>query len=204
MNSAYEDIIISRLLSFSREKTDIEIAKKEWSFEGLVIDHGPIKDQVIKSNCALCGHPIRYGYVLENKAADRKIEIGSECIGNYEIVHPARLEGALKKLKRDQYNQWMNAFNGASWTVANLQLFITRKINDSGHDWFNPLNAGTRADHDQLNTNNEVILFKILQAGIPQKIAEKYNFPLRQDYIKTFMEIYPAADKTKHGFFKRN
>lgn len=45
--SVYEDTIIQKLLSYSVEKTDYEIAKKEWVFEGTVIDNGPIKDPCI-------------------------------------------------------------------------------------------------------------------------------------------------------------
>ena len=201
MNDIYQDAISSKLLSFSLEKTDYQKALKEWSFNGGVIDHGPIKDQMIKANCALCGHPIRYGYILQNKAAGRDIEVGSECIGNYEIAKPDIVNSALKRFKLKRYNEAMKAFKGAAWTIGNLRMFI--KIQLDKHDYYSEINRQYRADYESCNTNNEAVVFHGLTAGKYQEIAQRYSFVLREDYLNGFLAAYRDAPKNKAGFFQR-
>jgi NAD-dependent SIR2 family protein deacetylase len=204
MNVIYEDIIIKSLLRFSVNQ-DYEKAKLEWMFDGEVIDHGPIHDQIKTANCSLCGHQIRYEYVITNKENKKRLGVGSECIGNYGIVHPSRIEGSLKRLKEAQYKKVSDAYNKASWTVHNLKASIRYKIDEKDGilGFSNPLNKEAKRDYETLNLNNEVIVFKLLTSGIVHQIAQKHNFTLRQDYIDEFMTIFPGAKKDKAGFLKR-
>ena len=202
MNAVYEDQLISKLLSLSVSK-DIEIAKNEWLFNGEVIDYGPIKDQIKKINCDLCGHPIRYQYIITNKENKRKMGIGSECIGNYTSVHYSRIEGSLKKLKQDQYKKVYDAYRKASWTISTLRAIIRDKINNSGHDYHNPLNKDLVKDYESFSTNNETTIFHAINSGIAYTLAEKYGYKLRTDYLNEFITEYSQAKKSKFGFLKR-
>lgn len=102
MTNPYESAVIQNILRHSHSK-DYREAIREWSFEGEVIDHGELNNQMGKgAHCQACGHRIRYGYIINNKKNHKKMEIGSECIGNYEGISPGRLDTALKTMKKKQ------------------------------------------------------------------------------------------------------
>lgn len=204
MNSVYEDILISKLLSLSVSK-DIEIAKTEWIFNGEVIDNGPIKDQMKKAYCGLCEHPIRYEYILTNTKNNRKIGIGSECIGNYSNVHYSKIEGSLKKLKHDQYKKVYDSYRKADWSISNLKMYLRCEIEKIGGilGWSYPENKQMKIDYECLNTNNEICIYRLIQSGTAVNIANKYGFKLRMDYLQDFLTVYPGAKKDKAGFLKR-
>lgn len=200
MDSDYESQLVLKLLSYSDEKTDIEKAKKEWVFPGEVIDYGPIKDQIKKAYCQLCDHPIRYGYKIDNTLTKRSLILGSECITNYTLIHYCTIEGSLKRLKIQQYNACINAFNGAAYTIKELTMAIRARFIGSHYDRYN---KPFIEDMARCNTNNEKVVYDNLISGEIYRIAQKYDFTLRRDYIDTFLSVYQSANKTKNGFFKR-
>jgi hypothetical protein len=66
----------------------------QWSYTGEVVDHGRGSTQ----KC-VCGHPIRYGYCIQN--GKKIVEIGSECINHFEGYNTALFE-SLKKAIEDK------------------------------------------------------------------------------------------------------
>ena len=205
MNQIYKDIVISHLLRLSVNTADYEKAKKEWGFKGEVIDHGPIKDQKVPVQCALCSHPIRYQYFIENLQNKKKIGVGSECLGNYEIVRQGILESSLKKLKNDQYKKAYDSYRKADWALHNIKLAIQKDVESIGGilGWNYPENKGRKEDYNSLNLNNEVMVYRAITSGLAHNLANKYGVKLRQDYIDEFMTIYPSAKKDKAGFIRR-
>lgn len=97
----YQSRVIRNVLALSRDSHNYSVAKREWEYRGEVTDHGPLDQQIPKpAECQFCGHPIRYGYLLHNRFTGRRVEVGSECIGNYLDITPA-LAGRLEADKRD-------------------------------------------------------------------------------------------------------
>ena len=205
MNQIYKDTVIIHLLKLSVNTEDYEKAKKEWEFKGEVIDHGSIKDQKVPVQCALCGHNIRYQYFIENLQNKKKIGVGSECLGNYEIVRAGILESSLKKLKNDQYQKVYDAYRKADWTLHHIRLTIQKDIEEIGGiwGWSYPENKQRKADFESLNLNNEVMVYRAITSGLAYNLANKYGVKLRQDYIDEFMTTYPTAKKDKAGFIRR-
>lgn len=201
----YENIVIGALLRLSHSQ-NLDTAKKEWDYEGTVIDHGPIRDQDIKAHCTLCGHPIRYGFILKNRVNKVSIEVGSECINNYSLVEPGKndLPRDVKKLKIEQQKEFDNKFRGAQFTVSHLRAELLEKIKNSkgiGSGALTKLNDDYKIISQ--STNNEYALYKFLKNGAIDAIAKNHNHQFkREDYLSAFMEAYEKAPKNKIGWVK--
>lgn len=84
--SAYDSKIAAKLLDLSVNKTNYNQAKNEWIFTGTVIDNGaPIK------YCELCGHELRYEYIIVNQLNGRQLAIGSDCVKNYLMIEYSQI-----------------------------------------------------------------------------------------------------------------
>lgn len=69
-----------------------------WVFDGEVIDLGRMC-----GNC-LCGHPIRYEFIIHSADRSRQAIVGSECIEHFQSYNPGLFE-ALKKADKDLHEK---------------------------------------------------------------------------------------------------
>lgn len=191
MNAVYEEIIVSSLLRYSVSQ-DYNKAKNEWSYDGEVIDHGPIKDQMGKMHCTLCGHPIRYEYIITNKESKKKIGTGSECITNFMNVDPYRMK---KDIKINQEKNRVNSLN--AW--LSMVKRIGNKMVNTTKEKYGIVEFNQFIDHCSKKTTEEI---KEISPGIaeafritkPQKeVIDKLAFRWGYlDYPRTVRELIPA------------
>lgn len=88
----YEEQVATVILFHSVAK-DYHTASREWEFTGEIIEypkhHG--------STCQLCGHPLRYHYVIRNRRNGSILKVGSECVNNFPYI---RVD--VEKLRKQQ------------------------------------------------------------------------------------------------------
>ena len=182
-------------LSIVRFRTAIkepEELKKEWDFTGKVVDHGPIKDQKPIKRCQLCGHNLRYGYILINSKNNKKVEVGSECIGNYMEITPS-LQGKIeykkqnlikkaKKAKSDAAKEEKYKIrHAASWASVEIDYLIKAVDKTRNYDDMAAI---------QNARNNDSTMYKYIKSGIVEKFAKKYKVKINMDRINKFMSLY--------------
>jgi hypothetical protein len=97
--SEYERAIASKLIALSVSKNYNE-AKKEWIYNGEVNEHSAM----LPGRCQLCGHGIRYGFIIHNKLNNMTLEVGSECIGNYAATSINYMKIKTDKVKIQKQN----------------------------------------------------------------------------------------------------
>lgn len=196
----YENSVISSVLGHSVSK-DYDKAKLEWGFTGDVNDYGPLKDQKPVKKCQLCGHPIRFGYILKNSKNNKKVEVGSECVCNYLNVTP-QLEGRMelvkasilekaKKAKKEAAKKEKLAYNKArGWAAFSIMDLI--KIINKTTNYKDQAAIGS-------TTNNPDVMYKNLKSGVVFDMAKKYNFKLNMAPINDFMKMYEEGMEKKYG-----
>lgn len=77
----------NNLLIHSDEKTDYNLAKSEWYFNGVVIDnHEDLSYDEDRPSCELCEHEnLRWQFRIENTLNDNFLYVGSTCIKQFDI-----------------------------------------------------------------------------------------------------------------------
>ena len=197
MNEIYEDTILKSLLTFSVSQ-DYNKAKYEWIYSGEVIDHGPIKDQIKKVHCMLCGHSIRYEYIITNKENKKKLGVGSECICNFMNVDPNRLKKDIKINKEKNRKDSLNAFLSMVKRIGNKMVNTT--IEKYGIVHFNQFikNWDEKTGGKTENINNLDISYPALyqaykitkpQKEVIDKLAYRWSY---LSYPKEVNELLPA------------
>lgn len=176
--NVYETSVINAINGLSTSDKYNE-AKNEWEFNGKVIDYGPIKDQKPKQKCNLCGHNVRYAYVLNNTKNGKSIEVGSECIENYIMITPAvlsKMESAKKNLKMEAKKAAHNAYLRASFEAVKVRDEVFK--------------TGTEEDENKIGAvgNNSMVLAKCIKDGRLYELAKKYNVELNESRIETFLK----------------
>jgi hypothetical protein len=71
---------------------------REYEYRGECHDLGRV------SGYCVCGHPIRYEFLVHHKTGDRVAILGSECIGHFRFIAPelyADLTAAVEKLEKE-------------------------------------------------------------------------------------------------------
>jgi hypothetical protein len=179
--------VISSILSKSVSSI-YETAKNEWVFAGVVNDYGVIKQQQPTHKCQLCGHAIRYGYMLKNSKNNNETEVGSECVDNYMIITQAvanKMEIAKKKAK----NQ----------IKINAQLARDLAGNEA-HKVINAVQAhGTNSEKYLIGRidYNPGSLINSINSGLLFNMAKKYNVTINMNRINAFIENYKHLDWAK-------
>ena len=79
--SGWAEISQKNLFPFSKEQSDFEIALREWSHKGILVDHlFPIE------TCQLCEHAnLRYHFEIVNRETKSILQVGSSCIEKFRI-----------------------------------------------------------------------------------------------------------------------
>lgn len=157
--------IISTMLSKSVSNV-YDDAKKEWDFNGTVNDYGPVTEQKPPQKCQLCGHPIRYGYILNNSKNTKSVEVGSECINNYMMVTPTvmkKMEVAKKKAKNQLKVNAKKAYGLANNEADKVVVAVFKEKNYTDRDAIGSV------------TNNHVVLMDKIQSGVLFALAKKYG-----------------------------
>lgn len=88
----YDEIVASVIMPLS-SSPDLDTALREWEFTGEIIEYpkGDIR------SCELCGHPLRYHYVIRNRRNGSVLKVGSECVYNFPYI---RVD--VEKLRKQQ------------------------------------------------------------------------------------------------------
>lgn len=181
---AYESSVINAVLGHSVSK-DYDKAKMEWDFTGTVNDYGELKLQKPVKKCQLCGHPIRYGYILKNNKNGKKVEVGSECIENYVNITPRKIN-AIEKAKKDAINERKRAIKHASDLAYSKALREAERVRKAVY-------AGkVYKDIDVINAigNNRRVLHDRIKSGALYNLAKKYNVSIDKEKINDFMRTY--------------
>lgn len=64
-------------------------------------DHtGEVIDLVKPVGKCVCGHPIRYEYIIKNRYNGKIAKVGSECINNFQDYSPALYASLMKTVER--------------------------------------------------------------------------------------------------------
>ena len=95
-NDSYPNKLKANILEFSKEKSNVTKALKEWFFTGVV----KVSEFNTESGCHFCGR-IHFGahFEIDNVNTKHKLLIGSECILNYGIKVTDTKGKALSKTK---------------------------------------------------------------------------------------------------------
>lgn len=88
----YDEIVAEVILARSSSH-DLDTALREWEFTGEIIEY-PKGDT---RTCELCGHPLRYHYVIRNRRNGSILKVGSECVNNFPYI---RVD--VEKLRKQQ------------------------------------------------------------------------------------------------------
>ena len=201
----YEEAVMASILGKSVEKERYDVAKREWEFTGTVDDHGPIHNQMGKTaHCQLCGHEIRYGYILANRISGARLEVGSECIGNYLEITPqvaGRLESAKKAAVARERKKVSDIAKAAIWAAATVRGAVLNAMNAAG-GLLAP--KAIRDDYNRIVsvTNNAAVLWSRIEDGTLFELAQKYGVTLRMDYINAFVELVKSRGLTKKDLVK--
>ena len=182
--NAYEMTLISSILAKSVSVVYDE-AKREWDFTGTVNDYGPVNQQKPTQKCQLCGHPIRYGYILNNKKNSNIVEVGSECVGNYLNISD-KLIDKMNKAKKKAKNQ----IKENARKVYSLASNEAGKVKDAvfkGNDYKDKDLIGN------INYNSWVLMDRI-QSGVLFDLAKKYGVAISMSRINAFVEQYEHLD----------
>jgi hypothetical protein len=191
-SKAYEANIIASVLAMSVEKNDYEQAKKEWVFSGIIEDYGEIKFQQPVHKCQMCGHQIRYGYVLNNLINGKSVTVGSECVENYMHVN-TRLQLTLNnKLETVK-------FNAKQAKKKELSAVKGQAMNEAGRlaDWIKK--NGTHDEYESIFnvTYNNFTLNNAIEGGLIERLAKKYNLPVNKDKLNAFAKLHKAGKYEK-------
>ena len=183
-SNSYDMTIIGSILARSSSKVYDE-AKKEWAFTGNVNDYGPLKDQKPQQKCQLCGHPIRYGYLLKNSKNNKDVEVGSECIDNYMLVTPTvmkKMDAAKKKAKNQIKVNARKAYG-----LANNEALKVQEAVEKGNNY---------KDRDIIGNvhYNHWVLMDRIQSGVLFDLAKKYGVTINMSRINAFVEQYKHLD----------
>lgn len=208
---AYEGTVIEAVLRHSVSKNYNE-AKREWEYRGEVIDYGPLKDQKIPAECHACGHPIRYGYILHNRKNNKRMQVGSECVGNFLAIHvrPSKLKQDAERCKARKYHD-------AHQEIWNQYLKVNKGMEDYFKKKFGLVSISGFLGNVQrgeiggekvirryeeinqyrklldLSTRNEAMMLK----NLPQlvKMSRKFDVRLSAKALKLLDEVAPMIRK---------
>lgn len=92
---------------------------RQWEFTGEVVDGGPGS----KAEC-ICGHPIRWIFMIQKTGGCDRAQVGSECINHFQEYNPSMCEAMKAAYVRllEQQKEEKAAFKLAEDQAAQLPV----------------------------------------------------------------------------------
>lgn len=144
-NLEHEDIKVTTKLSRVERFIQALGDARDWEFTGDVYDAGPKSFE----QC-VCGHPIRWVFVIQSTKTGITAKVGSECINHFQDYNPGLFsiltqahENLLAKIKAEKKAQKEAAEKAAQqevhqeWEARRTQAaeMVKRYRNNTGKQW---------------------------------------------------------------------